>query len=78
VRVKHIVRPRMRRALWCYEEADACDTKNVEKTTGYGKGRAPDVTADLSVCSQSVLAWTDSPYSLLWDSDVWKRSGCGL
>jgi hypothetical protein len=74
VRVEHIVRPRVRQALRCYEEADACDTKNVEKTRGYGKGRALEGTADLSVCNHNVLAWTDSPYSLLWDSDVWKKA----
>jgi hypothetical protein len=67
VRVEHIVRPRVRQALWCYEEADACDTKNVEKTRGCGKGRAPVVTADLSVCSHNVLPWTESLYPPLWD-----------
>jgi hypothetical protein len=76
--VEHVVLPRVRQALRCYEEADACDTKNVEKARGYGKGRALDVTADLSVCSHNVLVWTDSPYSLLWDSEVWKRSECGV
>jgi hypothetical protein len=40
VRVEHIVLPRVRQALRCYEEADACDTKKVGTTRGYGKGRA--------------------------------------
>jgi hypothetical protein len=34
--------------------------------------------ADLSVRSHNVLVWTDFPYSLLWDSEVWKRSECGV
>jgi hypothetical protein len=49
-----------------------------KRQQGYGKGRAAVVMADLSVCSHNVLGWIDSPYSLLWDSEVWKRSGCGL
>jgi hypothetical protein len=35
VRVEHTVQPRVRQALGFYEEADACDAKNVETTTGY-------------------------------------------